>query len=129
PTQHLLIGLDMDRERLDDRIDKRFDEQLRAGLVDEVAALAETGISETARQALGYKELMDHLDGEMSLADAVDEAKRRIRRFARRQQRWFRRDPRIEWFDGSKETSPAVGARLADWIGAPDSQHDGAAAT
>jgi tRNA dimethylallyltransferase len=125
-TPHLLIGLDLDRDRLDERIDRRFDAQMEAGFIDEVANLAETGIGPTARQALGYKELLGHLEGDLSLEDAVDEAKRRIRRFARRQQRWFRRDPRIEWFDASTETFPVVSARLADWTSAQDSSEQGA---
>ena len=56
-------------------------------------------MSKTARQALGYKELLGHIEGGQPLEMALDIAKQRTRRFARRQQRWFRRDPRIEWFD------------------------------
>ena len=56
-------------------------------------------MSKTARQALGYKELLGHIEGGQPLEMALDLAKQRTRRFARRQQRWFRRDPRIEWFD------------------------------
>jgi tRNA dimethylallyltransferase len=74
---------------------------MEAGFLDEVRELRATpgGLSRTARQALGYKELLGHLDDGVALHDALDLAKRRTRRFARRQQRWFRRDPRIEWFD------------------------------
>ena len=57
------------------------------------------GLSRTAAQALGYQELLEHLEGRASLDDAVDLAVRRTRRFARRQRAWFRRDPRIAWLD------------------------------
>lgn len=104
PTRFRLAGLDIDRDLMDRRIDERYDRQLDAGFVDEVVGLLETGLSPTAAQALGYRELAAHLRGETSLDEAVDEAKRRTRRFARRQQRWFRRDPRIRWFPvGSRD--------------------------
>jgi len=70
-----------------------------AGLGAEVEALAGRpgGLSRTARQALGYKELLDHLEGRATLAEAVDTIVVRTRRYARRQVRWFRRDPRVTW--------------------------------
>ena len=73
--------------------------QLDAGFLDEVRALAArpAGLSRTAAQALGYKELLAHVAGRAGLADAVDLAIRRTRQFARRQRAWFRRDPRITW--------------------------------
>lgn len=98
PTRFMLAGLDIDRHELDRRIDDRYDRQMIEGMLSEVAAVAEHGMSRTAAQALGYKELLTHLRGDCTLDDALDEAKRRTRRFARRQQRWFRRDPRIVWF-------------------------------
>jgi tRNA dimethylallyltransferase len=74
---------------------------MAAGLLAEVAALLNEpmGLSRTARQALGYKELIAHLDGEYSLDEAVDTVILRTRQFAVRQERWFRRDPRIRWVD------------------------------
>lgn len=99
PTRFRLAGLALDRAAMDDRIDRRYDRQMVAGMLDEVAAVAAAGMSRTAAQALGYKELLSHLRGECTLDEALDEAKRRTRRFARRQQRWFRRDPRVHWFD------------------------------
>ncbi len=118
-TDHLIVGLDAERDALDRRIDERFDRQMEAGLLTEVAALAERGLGRTAAQALGYKELLEHLHGSVGLDEAVEEAKRRIRRFARRQQRWFRRDPRIEWIDVTNST-PAksveeTAKRLKHW--------------
>lgn len=94
--QYRLMGVSIDRSELDARIDDRFDRLMERGLLQEVERLAPR-LGRTASQALGYKELAAHLRGEVGLADAVDEAKRRTRRFARRQQRWFARDPRIAW--------------------------------
>jgi tRNA dimethylallyltransferase len=99
PTDDHLVGLRVSRPVLDRRIEERYQAQLAAGLLDEVARLAAQPLSATAAQALGYKELLDHLHGRCSLEEALDLAVRRTRRFARRQERWFRRDPRIRWLD------------------------------
>jgi tRNA dimethylallyltransferase len=71
------------------------------GLVKEVERLLESpaGVSATARQALGYRELIDHVEGRCSLSEATAEIVIRTRQFAVRQERWFRRDPRIRWVD------------------------------
>ncbi len=101
PTPVAMIGLRLPRPLIDARIDARYDVQLAAGFLDEVRALRThaRGLSRTARQALGYAELIDHLDGRCSLDEALARAKHRTHRFARRQERWFRRDPRIVWID------------------------------
>ncbi len=101
PTRFTQVGLRLPRPLLDARIADRYQEQLAGGFVDEVRRLREAPapLSPTARYALGYRELLAHLDGRCSLAEAVTEAARRTRRFARRQERWFRRDPRIRWLD------------------------------
>lgn len=103
PTTARLLAIGMPRPALDARIEARYAQQMEAGLVDEVRALLDdpAGLSRTAAQALGYKELIDHLRGDVSLADALATAIARTKRFARRQERWFRRDPRIRWLDGS----------------------------
>lgn len=95
------VGCDRPRPTLDDRISERYGLQMQSGFLAEVQALVDspTGMSRTARQALGYKELLLHIEDGMAIDEALDIAKQRTRRFARRQQRWFRRDPRIEWFD------------------------------
>ncbi len=74
---------------------------MAAGFLDEVRRLRDhpRGISRTAAQALGYKELLAHLAGEATVDEALDLAVRRTGRFARRQWAWFRRDPRITWLD------------------------------
>ncbi|MXW99548.1 MAG: tRNA (adenosine(37)-N6)-dimethylallyltransferase MiaA [Acidimicrobiaceae bacterium] len=98
-TPFVQVGLRWDRERLDDRITARYRSQMADGFLDEVAALAVRPMSRTASQALGYKELLRHVQGETTLDEALDLAVVRTRRFARRQERWFRRDPRIHWLD------------------------------
>lgn len=101
PTPVRLVGLNPPRADLDRRIEVRYREQMEAGFLDEVRGLAArpTGLSATARQALGYRELLDHLEMGTPLDRALSEAVRRTRSFARRQQAWFRRDPRIRWLD------------------------------
>jgi tRNA dimethylallyltransferase len=101
PTPFRMVGVARGSADLAARIERRYHRQLEDGFVDEVRRLRDDdrGLSRTARQALGYKELLAHLDGDLALADAVDLAIRRTRRFARRQRAWFRRDPRITWLE------------------------------
>ncbi len=93
------VGLRWPRSLLAERIAGRVHRMMEAGLLAEVEALLgePEGLSRTARQALGYKELIEHLRGECSLDDAVESIIVRTRQFAVRQERWFRRDPRIRW--------------------------------
>lgn len=106
------IGLDAERDLLDERIAARYDAQMDAGFLDEVREVYAhpAGMARTAQQALGYKELIAHLEDGVDLSECLELAKRRTRRFARRQQKWFRRDPRITWYslndaDGSNLVS------------------------
>ncbi|MGB6059497.1 MAG: tRNA (adenosine(37)-N6)-dimethylallyltransferase MiaA [Microthrixaceae bacterium] len=101
PTDFVVVGLDIDRELLSQRIRERFMQQMADGFLDEVAELQGRGVvpSRTAAQALGYRELRDHLEGKLGLDEAVELAITRTRQFAVRQIRWFRRDPRIEFFE------------------------------
>ena len=94
-------GLTMGRERLYRRIDERVDEMMSLGLADEVAGLAARGLTRdtTAGQAIGYKELLAALEGELTLDEAVEQVKLRSRRYAKRQLSWFRHDPRVRWID------------------------------
>ena len=97
PVLYRIVGVDIDRDTLDRRIAQRYRQQVETGFVDEVRRLMDQPLSRTAAQALGYKELRAHLVGEYTLDEALDVAVARTRRFARRQQRWFARDPRITW--------------------------------
>ena len=109
-----LLGIALPPDVVAARIAARYHEQVEQGFVDEVRRLATDprGLSRTASQALGYRELLSHVAGETSLDDAIDLAINRTRRFARRQRSWFRRDPRIDWF-----TAPAP-AELVDPLAA-----------
>lgn len=99
--RHLQFALTMDRERLYRRIDDRVDTMIESGLVAEVQALLEQGAGSaiTSRQAIGYKEIIDALEGRISLEEAVDLIKLRSRRYAKRQLSWCRRDSRTIWID------------------------------
>ncbi len=112
-----IIGLAMSSDVLARRIEQRFAAMRAAGLVDEVRGLAARGaLSRTARQAIGYKEVLAYLEGtEASLDAALDEAVRRTLRFARRQVRWFRRDPRITWVQVGENPCDALPSLLALW--------------
>jgi tRNA dimethylallyltransferase len=94
------IGLDVDRPTLDTRIAERVDGMWAAGFVGEVERLAGQGLRDglTASRALGYAQLLRYLDGELSEEEARAETIARTRKFARRQDSWFRRDERIAWF-------------------------------
>jgi len=115
------VGIRWTREALARRIAVRVDQMLAEGLVEEVRLLlAESPpMSRTAAQALGYKEMIDHLEGRGSLAEARDEIILRTTQFAVRQERWYRRDPRIRWIDVTGDdpvgaVSPAVFDALAE---------------
>jgi tRNA dimethylallyltransferase len=101
PTSVVLAGIPLVPSLHYTLIEKRFDGMLRAGLVEEVATLSrrQGGMSRTARQALGYRELLEHLSGAISLDQATDLAVRRTKVLARRQWSWARRDPRVHWLD------------------------------
>ena len=109
-----LLGVQRDTDETDRRIGERFARLMDEGFLDEVRALARRpgGLSRTARQALGYRELLSHLEDGVPLDAAVDEAVRRTRAFARRQRAWVRRDPRITWIDPDGDPVAAVIERL-----------------
>jgi tRNA dimethylallyltransferase len=114
PTAAVMIGLRWPRPRLAERIGHRVEGMMAAGLLDEVARLAAAGLSRTARQALGYKELLDHLDGRAGLDEAVATTVARTRQFAVRQERWFRRDPRVRWCDVDSDPVCEVAPTVID---------------
>jgi tRNA dimethylallyltransferase len=93
------VGLDVELDVLDERIERRFRAWMDEGLLEEVARLRERpgGLSRTARQAVGYRQLLRHLEEGAALEACVTDAITQSRRLARRQRSWFRRDPRVEW--------------------------------
>ncbi|MCK8675866.1 tRNA (adenosine(37)-N6)-dimethylallyltransferase MiaA [Streptomyces lichenis] len=101
------IGVDVERPELDERITLRVDRMWEAGLVDEVRALESRGLREgrTACRALGYQQVLAALAGECGEDEARAETVRATKRFARRQDSWFRRDPRVHWLSGGASHS------------------------
>lgn len=119
PREHypsLQFALTMDRARLYARIDARVDAMMRAGLLDEVRGLMDAGAADalTSRQAIGYKELIDALEGRCTIGEAVDLIRLRSRRYAKRQLSWFRRDPRITWLDMDVLDADGVARLIVD---------------
>ena len=96
-----IIGLNRNREKLYERINKRVDIMLEKGLVNEVENLLSQGYSKdlTSMKAIGYKEVIEYIDGKISYDEMVELLKRNSRRFAKRQITWFKRDNRINWFN------------------------------
>jgi tRNA dimethylallyltransferase len=115
------IGVDIDRETLDQRIAARVDAMFTSGFVDEVRHLLHHGLADgrTAPRAIGYKEVVAHLQGELTEGEARERTAQATRRFARRQDSWFRQDPRIVWirYDDPELLDKALAAVAA--AGAP----------
>jgi len=118
PVRVVQVGLDVELEVLDERIDARFRRWMEEGLLDEVRALITRpgGLGRTARQAVGYRELLAHLEDSVPLEECVRDAITQSRRLARRQRSWFRRDPRVEWFSDPDEAAQ----RLVEVLSAGD---------
>lgn len=97
----LIFGLDIDREILYDRVNRRVDIMLSNGLINEVRMLRDMGVKResTAMQAIGYKEFMDYYNGFLTYEEAVEKIKMESRRYAKRQLTWFRRNSSINWID------------------------------
>lgn len=116
----VVAGLKVEPEDLATRIEQRVDAMLGAGLVDEVRALLDKGFrsSLTAGRAIGYPEIVAHLEGVLTLGEAREQIIRNTRRFARRQMSWFRADPRIRWFDAvdSRRVTGEIRAYYEDEI-------------
>jgi tRNA dimethylallyltransferase len=108
------IGVQLPRAELDRRIGDRVTRMWELGLVEEVRQLAAAGLREgrTASRALGYAQVLRFLDGELSQDEAAAQTVLATRRFVRRQESWFRRDPRIRWVTGAGSDA------LADALGA-----------
>jgi tRNA dimethylallyltransferase len=102
------LCLNRDREDLYARIERRIDEQIATGWTDEVKRLLARGLEKnaTAMQAAGYRELVAHLRGELTLAGAVTLIKARTRQLARRQLTWFRREPDLHWVEVGRDEAP-----------------------
>lgn len=99
-----LIGLTMDRKKLYDRINQRVDLMIEEGLLEEVKSLYQSGIRNTQSiKAIGYKELYQYFDGQLTLEESIEHLKRNSRQFAKRQYTWFRNKMDVRWFDLTDE--------------------------
>jgi tRNA dimethylallyltransferase len=114
--QGVIIGLQVPRDVLDARIAERVDRMWRRGMVEETRALAAVGLAEgkTASRALGYAQALRQLAGELSEQEAIDATVRATRRFARRQESWFRRDPCVVWLPYDAPDLLARALRVAE---------------
>ncbi|WP_459547144.1 tRNA (adenosine(37)-N6)-dimethylallyltransferase MiaA [Nocardia sp. X0981] len=115
-----ILGVDRDTTELDQRIARRTAGMFGSGLVEEVCELAERGLREgqTARRAIGYAQVLAHLDGEYDLTEAQERTFIGTRRYVRRQRSWFRRDRRVRWIDGADPAAAETAlALLADSAG------------
>lgn len=108
------FGLDVDRETLNERIERRVEKMWERGLIDEVAALVKRGLLEgkTAQLALGYSHVLRFFSGEISEAQAKEETKIATRQYARRQDTWFKRDHRITWLPSSVNRCDSILAAI-----------------
>jgi tRNA dimethylallyltransferase len=106
----LTVGIEIDRKKLYETIDRRFDAMIAAGFVEEVRGLMSAGYSpeKPPLSTIGYKQIAAHLRNEMTLDDATSIAKRDSRRLAKRQLTWFRREPEIVWLDPERGAQDAL---------------------
>jgi len=109
-TEFRIFGLKWDRDKIDQRIIARYEWQMSNGFLDEVKQLFNSSIeiSRTASQALGYSQFFEYLRGELSFEEAFEKAIADTKKFARKQERWFRRDPRIFWIEIKEDPLEAV---------------------
>ena len=111
PLYHaFVIGLSLPRQVLYERIEKRIDAMIEAGWIDEVQQLLQDGVLPEAQamKAIGYKELVLYLDGQLSLEAASELIKKRTRHFAKRQMTWFKRMPYIRWYEKDEDRKSVV---------------------
>ena len=111
----ILIGLQRDRAELYDRINRRVDQMISDGLEDEIRSLMSMGLSSSdiSMKGIGYKEMIDAMNGRITMEEATELIKRNSRRYAKRQMTWFRRYPDIRWFDLSENSEMTCDAGAA----------------
>ncbi len=119
PYDILMLGLRRERKALYQRIDDRVDQMIAAGLLDEMQQLRELGYDRTlpAMSGIGYQQLWEYLDGEWTLAEAIERIKMETHRFVRHQNNWFGNDERISWVDADGEQFPESALQLIEhWL-------------
>ncbi|MDI6815847.1 MAG: tRNA (adenosine(37)-N6)-dimethylallyltransferase MiaA [Actinomycetota bacterium] len=114
-----MFGLTMERALLRERIDVRVDRMVADGLLEEVHSLIEACYEQflTSQQAIGYKEIIRHINGELSLEDAISTIKVRTRQYAKRQMTWFKADPRIRWVDMTEKSAGVAAEEILAQLG------------
>lgn len=114
-----IVGLTMEREKLYERINKRVDMMIHEGLVNEVEQLFQQGLKNCQSiQAIGYKELYEYFEGNVSFEQAMENLKQNSRRYAKRQLTWFRNKMDVKWFDMTEAMEPYSLAKKIDEISA-----------
>ena len=115
---YLLFGITMDREKLYERINKRVDIMIENGLIEEVKNLIQKYKNfPTAMQGLGYKEVVQYLNGNLNRDEMIEKIKMETRRYAKRQLTWFRKYPNIIWLDGLESTQNNIEIILEEYGG------------
>ena len=115
PYNYKVFAIDYDREKLYERINKRVDIMIEKGLIDEVKSLLEKyKVFPTAMQGLGYKEVKQFLDGEISREDMIEKIKQESRRYAKRQFTWFRKNKQTIWIDGQASVEKNINIILEE---------------
>jgi tRNA dimethylallyltransferase len=118
PERARIAGIALSREALVQRIEARVGAMIARGFLDEVRALVDRGFGGwlTSTQAIGYAEMAAHLAGESTLEDAVTGTVKRTKALARRQTAWFRRDPRVRWFQAGSEGAAALTDEIVEYL-------------
>jgi len=112
---YLVYGINMDRAKLYERINLRVDKMIEAGLIDEVKnILNKYGEFPTAMQGLGYKEVVQYLDGNYSKEEMIEKIKQETRRYAKRQMTWFKKNENIIWLDGEADINENINIICSD---------------
>ena len=116
PYEYLMYAIDMDREKLYDRINQRVDIMIEQGLIEEVQELLKKYKSfPTAMQGLGYKEVVPYLQGDITKEEMIENLKQETRRYAKRQLTWFRKNKEIKWLDGLAPAEENIQRILEDY--------------
>ena len=109
PYQYYVYAINMERALLYDRINKRVDIMVEQGLIQEVQNLLKKYKTyPTAMQALGYKEIKEYFDGNLTKEEAIEKIKQETRRYAKRQLTWFRKNKETIWLDGTNDKSENI---------------------
>ena len=118
PYEYIIFAINMDREKLYERINKRVDIMIEQGLIEEVKEITEKYKEfPTAMQGLGYKEVVDYLNGNVTKEEMIEKIKMETRRYAKRQLTWFRKNKEIKWIDGLSPLDENIQCILEEYSG------------